>query len=366
MTNLIKFILLAAALAFTALLAVTVDKYQVTSGELLSNRAFELGLKDWKIAGTPTVLTVRDGALFIELREPGRSVEIEQPIANMTGPGFVLLEGEIKSAEVVPGAKPWHRARLDFSRYGADGKWLSLPHNVVTLEGSTDWQHYQEVFRLVDGVGRSTVAIQVLSATGKLWVRNLSLHRVVPASSYKAARAFLFLMWATIIILLFGPRVRGGERKLLGLVTALAVILIVIGTMLPASFKTSWQGEIKELVFAGGSNLDANHSGGNGGADNEHTEHIYLVGSIEIGKVGHFVFFGLLGFLVLVRRREGAILPELAEIAVLATATELMQFFVEGRTPLVADFFTDMAGVSTGVLICLIFLQHRKLLSVWR
>jgi len=358
-----KFILLTAALALTVVLAVTVDKYKVTSGELLSNRGFEQGLKDWKIDGTPSALTVKDGVLVVELREPGKSVEIEQPIAKMTTPGFVLLEGELKSLDVVPGEKPWHRARLDFSRYGTNGKWLPLPHNVISLEGSTEWQHYQEIFRLVEGVGKSVVTIQMLSATGELWVRNLSLHRVVPATGYKVARAALFLMWASVLILLFGPHVIGGKRKFLGVMTGLVVIIIVIGTMLPASFKTRWQGEIKDLVLAGENHLTTNHSGLNVGTDSEHSEQIYLVGDLEISKVGHFVFFGLLGFLVLARGGKGSILPQLAETAVLGAATELMQFFVEGRTPLVSDFLTDMAGVATGLLICLIFLRCRRLLS---
>jgi len=362
MTCMKKYILLAAGLALTAGLAATVDKYLITSGELLANPGFARGLEEWQIDGPPATVTVTDGTLRLELREPGKSVEIEQTVTTATYPGFVLLEGELKSWNVTPGPEPWQRARLDFSRYGATGEWLPLPHNVVSLEGSEDWHHYQEIFRLVDGVSRSSVAIQLLSATGVLWVKNLSLHQVVPSPAYIATRIFLFSMWAAGLTWLFAPHVLGSGGKFIGIATGLALTLIIVGTMLPASVKARWQVGIAEMVHAGEGAITADHPDGKKEVAAAPVDQFYLIGNIEIGKAGHFVFFGLLGFLLLTNRGGNVIITTLAETAILGAATELMQIFVEGRTPLVSDFLTDMGGVTTGILLCLLWLRGRSLL----
>jgi hypothetical protein len=60
-----------------------------------------------------------------------------------------------------------------------------------------------------------------------------------------------------------------------------------------------------------------------------------------ISKAGHFCFFLLFGLalFLLLGRKSG--IPVMIHILLLAGATELAQFYIEGRTPLVWDFVIE-------------------------
>jgi VanZ family protein len=78
------------------------------------------------------------------------------------------------------------------------------------------------------------------------------------------------------------------------------------------------------------------------------------------GKSGHFVLYGLLGISLAVAFPARAWRTLMLELGMMGGATELLQFFIEGRTPLVGDWLLDLAGAGAGLgLVTLVNVSTR-------
>ncbi|MDE2388178.1 MAG: VanZ family protein, partial [Betaproteobacteria bacterium] len=71
----------------------------------------------------------------------------------------------------------------------------------------------------------------------------------------------------------------------------------------------------------------------------------------DLSKVWHFCFFFLFGLILFVTLEKGSTLQGIVMILLLAGSTELAQLYIEGRTPLVSDFFIDTAGGIVGMIL---------------
>lgn len=76
-----------------------------------------------------------------------------------------------------------------------------------------------------------------------------------------------------------------------------------------------------------------------------------LTGRVNVPALGHFALFAGLAVLLFVGRADLGAWRLLGVLAGLAVATELMQFFVDGRQPDWRDVLIDMAGVGTGAIM---------------
>jgi VanZ family protein len=78
-------------------------------------------------------------------------------------------------------------------------------------------------------------------------------------------------------------------------------------------------------------------------------------------KIGHFVAYGVLGFLVARGAAASGLAPWAAVlIGVLYGASdELHQSYVPGRSPELGDWIADSLGVAAGVLLFRFLLQRR-------
>ncbi len=73
--------------------------------------------------------------------------------------------------------------------------------------------------------------------------------------------------------------------------------------------------------------------------------------ALYLTKAGHFCFFVLFGlFLSMLLNREPALLV-LGHILLLAGATEIAQFYIDGRSPLILDFVLDVSGGILGLIV---------------
>jgi VanZ family protein len=74
-----------------------------------------------------------------------------------------------------------------------------------------------------------------------------------------------------------------------------------------------------------------------------------IAGSAMVSKLGHLVGFALLGFgLRWMHPRENRWLL-MGSLLVVAAVSEALQFFVDGRSPQLIDFYVDAAGLVLGV-----------------
>ncbi len=76
------------------------------------------------------------------------------------------------------------------------------------------------------------------------------------------------------------------------------------------------------------------------------------------------MLFGLLAFLLRLAYPSRPVRLILLDLVLLACATELSQFFIDNRSPLVTDVLIDMAGGAAGLGLCLINQTSVALFSV--
>lgn len=347
------YVFLLILLAVTLGCAVFVDRFHEVGGEILADSNLEKGFSRWQVSGETSAVKIGNNILKIALDENDNKVRVGQIVEGLGDSGYLKLTGEVKTSGVIPGKKPWYRPRLVLSRYDEDGKWLSLPHTVFMLDGTNDWQTYEGVFRLVDGVARTEVVVQMMNATGEMWLRNLSLKKVAPSGSYRLAGILLMIAWGVGVLFLFRPYVAGRQSLWQKFMLSTVVLLIIVGTQLPASCKVRWQGGLRQAVVAEEvlvNNLVVSTVHGINGGDK-----IYIFGRLEIGKVGHALFFGILFALMLGALPSQPLLSMVADGAIFAAATEIMQNFAVGRSALFQDFLIDFSGCLIAWLIyCII------------
>ena len=124
------------------------------------------------------------------------------------------------------------------------------------------------------------------------------------------------------------------------------MLLVLSGTLLPGSYRQVLERDM----------TDAYQSATSPGASVAETQPPDRPRSIEVwdrirnaGKSGHFVLYGLLGISLAVAFPARAWRPLMLDLGMIGGATELLQFFIEGRTPLVGDWLLDLAGAGAGL-----------------
>lgn len=77
--------------------------------------------------------------------------------------------------------------------------------------------------------------------------------------------------------------------------------------------------------------------------------------SMDLSKIGHFIFFLGLGFILAMILRDRKIFDFFAVIVMLACGTELIQIYIDGRTPLFSDVLIDISGGLLGIALAKLF-----------
>ena len=338
----------------TVLVGVTYSRYRSVGPELLVNGDFSRGLEDWRVSGP-------SGAIAVE---PPRTVRLQaadrEHYVGLTRPfhdpgRFELLElsGTIRTEAVVAGKEAWHKARLILSSFDQEGAWMPGAHLVVALEGNHPWKRYATVFPVIPEAEELRVSMQLARVSGKAWVRDLSLREAVEKPLYVFLQAGAFGLWGVFLVWLMVPLVVACPRNLLRGALVVSMLLVLSGTLLPGSYRRVVERDMTEAYQATTSPE----------ASVAETETLGRPDRVVVwdrirnaGKAGHFVLYGLLAMSLAAafpaRPRKTLIL----ELGMMGGATELLQFFIEGRTPLVGDWLLDLAGAGAGL----------GLVTVWR
>lgn len=341
------FILLAL---FTSLSVIYFERYQDVGAEIFLNQDFKDGLNHWQVNGHQDQVAINPaGAVSLSSTDAGGMVQISQNFSNEQQIFNVLrLSGSLRVEDVQRGEKIWNLARLLFVADDGSGKWLAGSGQVIALAGTTDWQTYAKVFHVSPEARVVRAILQLSRCTGVFWARDLSLHRVQEAAWYPWLKRTVlggwggFLLWTLVSALNRGRVGRLGGVLLFG-----SLLLIVVGTAIPANLKHDLQEGL---------------AGNSAGADsvlvylnNIMQENRALYFSwLSPSRISHFSLFLLFGCFVFTFSKA----PNrriLLDILMLAVATEMIQFYVEGRTPQFGDGVADF----TGGMVAFLFVQGR-------
>lgn len=303
----------------------------------------ELLTADWKFRTSESsrVEVTENGLnLFSSDAKTGASALQHLPAAK---PGTVLLvSADMRCANVMAGIKPWNSARLLLAQNdGKKDRW-DLPHAVIALTGTHDWKNYRKAFTIASGVQSIWLTAQLSQSTGSLQIKNMQVYPVYENPDYKWARDIVLLAWGAYFLLFTGSFLFIGKKNILvRFLLVSAFIAIIAGTTLPGDMKNQVSSEVKTQISA-------------------ESESFKTTIPWDLSKVWHLGFFFLLGLILSAMMKRESILQTITIILLLAGSTEFAQLYIEGRTPLLSDFFIDAAGGIAGMVLIRAFISNRQ------
>jgi VanZ family protein len=333
--------------ALLALLTVSchtfVERYEKSGPEMLSDQ--------WDPRPSPGGRAGIDGdGLLLFSSDESKSVSILQEILRPVAQGSILsLSADMQCENVQPGKKAWNRARLLLVQHdGKKDRW-DRPHLVSALIGTEAWGRYRSFFTVGSPTEKMRVIAQLGQCTGSFQLRNLHLVPVTQRPLYIRVKAAILSLWGVFFIfLLRACFLHGQNQRVLQVMLFLALVAIIIGTTLPGEMRKQVSNEVKSQIQATGEVFKQATSE----VFNQATGEVFNQPvSWDLSKVGHFCFFAVFGLILAFLMNRKFVLPVLIHILLLAGGTEMAQFFIDGRSPLLRDFAIDAAGGLSSIIL---------------
>jgi len=322
-------------------------RFELSGPELLIDPAFREGFAHWQRSGRGHA-QVKDGVVSLRVGEAGAGAAVRQNISDPRRYQWLSLAGELRAVAIRRGEQFWHNGRLVLVSFNADRRMISGPHVVAELEGTRSWQRFAAVFKVPGNVHSMRADIQLIGATGTLFARNLSLRAAHERADYPLYRAIGLTIWALGLAWLSWPLLARLRFDWAHGTVCLALAGIFVGVLLPLEPKQS---------------LDTAMTGLANGVLQVLHEKIGCEQCspwVSSSRPGHVVFFALLGFAVSWAFRQASYWQLLPGLLLLASASEVLQFFVDGRLPLVNDFLDDAVGLLIGMGVFLLLRGARR------
>ena len=316
--------------------------YQNAGRQLLLNADFSKELEFWQTRKPSSgKIVAHNNQLTLSSHDSAESIQVFQKIqTDLNGKKF-RLRATLSSKDVILGKRKWNKARLLLVQYINEEAQWTLPHVLAALEGTNDWQIYHKVFSSSPEYSELRVIVQTSRCSGEFFVKDLSLYEVEESSAYTWLKWLIKAAWILFIVVLFVPDLKGGGSTLLKTCIVLTVVGVVIGTTLPGQLKNELKEDITQEVYTYTAPVTKTAKVV---VDTAQYEFVKL----DITKIAHFCLFALLALLLLLKNPSRPIRLILLKLFMLACATELMQFYVAGRSPLITDVLIDMAGSAFG------------------
>jgi VanZ family protein len=332
----------------TVLLLTNTQRFYVEKEQLLRDPEFVGGEAIWKQKGKGFVQH-NGSALAIVNEEIGyhavyQTVPLERP-------GHYTVSFEAALSQVKGVAENYGNAEF-FAVYrnelgAATGKGKKL----FSATGTRSMAPYQQSFYMGSDVGSVDIMARLNNVSGKLTFSSPVLSRLQEFPLYQKVRAALVMLWL-LIFAVFAYVVWRVYPRTQALALGGVLSIAVVGVLLPDSIISSAYGALQSvlpvtLIASIGNML----TGLFGYAD--------LHQNAEVGKMGHFVVFLLIGIVAGLNFKKVGLVFSIASIAVFASLTEAMQLLVSGRTTSLNDFFIDVVagvlGVGLGLAVVLFF-----------
>lgn len=349
-------LLFALAALFTIGSNTLIEKYQKNSRQLLENPLFANEFRGWQTKSPAGKMVLKEDAITLKSQDKEGQIEIFQEVKGQDQDTRYRLEAELQTMDVAAGEKSWNKARLLLipSIEGKAG--YKLKHVAASLVGTQGWKTVSEVFRFPRGCQVIRVVAQLNRCSGEFSLRNPTLYRVVENPSYTLSRWLAAPLWAAFFFSLFQPCLRGAGNFFFKMLLALTVAAIIAGTAIPGRFKndlrddllgetksytTSVKQTVKEVLVA-------------------EDVRPFDIPKVDITKLAHFILFALLALLFLLTNKGMSVKVLLFNLFLVACSTELIQLYVEGRSPLIRDVAIDMAGGGMIVVLWYLTMIRRR------
>jgi VanZ family protein len=322
------------------------EKYTVSGPELLNNASFDNNLAGW--VHTPHGISTSDpavGGVRLHSEIPATSIQITQIIPDAKPYPLLRLSCDIKTHNVAEGKARWMTARvLLVSHDLKENPMYHLPHTLINLSGTHNWEHHEAVFPIDANATSISVSVQLAQATGTMWVKNISLRPVTQMDSFYTLRITAALLWVVVILWIAAPLTRWALGNIQSATVIALAVIIALGTLMPVALKVY----ISSSLFPGDLNSELHVAF----SDVAFFKFTPLLPTPDIFKAGHFILFAMLAAAAFSRRtfpasRSGL----LAFLLLFALVTEVLQLFVGGRGAQLGDLVIDSAGIATGLML---------------
>ncbi|MCD6389506.1 MAG: VanZ family protein [Desulfobulbaceae bacterium] len=337
-------------------------RYQAVGDELLLNADFSQGLTSWNTAGPKDSVQLRppDTAVLFS-KELTSRIKLFQNIFNVKGASKLLVTGKYQVRDVVPGnpKNTWNRARIQISSHNEHGRWLPGAAVIFSVMGSSSWQNFSQIFSTDASCDQVKFALQLLHVTGTLHVKNLSIRQVAENPAYPYLQVISLSLMTMYLLWLLVPYIvacRNTSRTLL--------LLLIIGLILFGALQPKKISGILSLTSSDGiGQVQSKSTDVQKTIQDRKKVPAFLNQNSNwnyyITKAGHFFLFLCLALCLSLTPNKKNYTILFVDVACLAGTTELMQLFIEGRTPLPSDFLLDTSGGLVGILFAL-FIQYKR------
>ena len=315
---------MVALIALTLGLYEFVPRYRPSERQLLQNQDFSRDLAGWWTTGRVRPDPTRSGTVVLEIAGAavGRSV-LRQTVDLDRTPATVIVRAEIAAGIVEPGD----------GRIG--GAWIivgnlvgSSPTSLYWEKGAFQpylatsghgWSPLDVILTVPAGSRMLTFEAGVGGGTGSvLRIAGLAMLEASERTNFRIGRLALMGAWGLTAVWGSAVMWRGLGSGWPRLPFALLLGAAALGLMMPAS----WRLQVSMLF---GSTPEA---------------------------VGHTLLFFFLALTCRLGRPQDPLWLSFATLALVAAASEVVQFFVPGRGPQLQDWLADLGGILAGLVLC--------------
>jgi hypothetical protein len=206
------------------------------------------------------------------------------------------------------------------------------PHEAEGFDGTGKWDRYSKAFIIGEDTNRIQVTAVLSQCTGSFQLKKIQLHPVRQNKVYPWIQRVILFCWAMFAVFLLGTCFGNGSMIIFKVFLVASFIAIIVGTTMPQEMRTQVSQEVSIQL-------------------QELSDAFQYGFTNDIAKLGHFCFFALFGFLLCLTMEKGSIRQVVFILLLLAAGTELAQFYIDDRSPLVIDFFIDLAGGGCGLTL---------------
>jgi len=190
---------------------------------------------NWFASGPGIGVMSQDPSVAVLARTSNQPVPVlVRDVAGFQGHDGVRIGIEAQANGVAAGSQFWQAARVLVYSFDREGRRLThLPHEVLQLDGSTDWTSAQLVVPIVPEIAAMRVIIAQAGERGALMVRNLRVDAVTQTTLYGSLRTILIGLWFASGIWVLFPIVAGGLTRMSRLVVTGFGVAVLVGAFTP-------------------------------------------------------------------------------------------------------------------------------------
>jgi len=233
----------------------------------------------------------------------------------------------------------------DLSDGGAVMLWLQddsdevvLYLNIGKLDGLSDNYEVGRIVSLTDNITRFSVVLTNKQSSAEFALVDASVSLLTEKALFNKARVAIFLIWSILLLIALYYLFTHASRGMFALIVSV-ILLTIIGVILPETIRYKTVTPIYRTI--------QNLTGltGDGILENAY-------------KIGHFIFFFLSTFiLVLYRKKLRLPMWEVFYLVIMfAVATEGLQLYLLDRTTRISDLLIDFSAIVFGAILAMIIL----------